>query len=95
MSEISYSFLDPSENVGIPQPMRHAGLYTSEQPYENTLWGKDYRGERVQPDAVEYAKHYNELARKHIPTSIRPGNNAVQPNAYSFIDSQHNTVCFT
>lgn len=29
MNNYSYSFLDANENIGIPQPMNHAGLYTS------------------------------------------------------------------
>lgn len=90
----SYSFLDPSENVGIPFPAKHAGLYTSDQPYENTLWAKDYRGERVDPEATEYAKHYNELAKSHIPTSIRPGNNSISTDIFSFVDQKYNSICF-
>jgi len=91
---ISYSFLDPSENVGIPVPAKHAGLYTSDQPYENTLWAKDYRGERVNPEATDYSKHYNELARTHIPTSVRPGNNLIDKNTYNFTDLKYNSICF-
>lgn len=90
----SYSFLDPVENVGIPEPMKYAGLYTSDQPYVNTLWAKDYRGEHVKPDAMSYSMHYNELARKHVPTNIRPGNNTIDKNLYTFTDRKSNSICF-
>lgn len=94
MKDISYSFLNPMDNVGVPEPMKHAGLYTSDQPYENTLWGKDYRGDVIIPDAIEYSKHYNELAKTHIPTNIRPGNNTIDKNKYVFKDEKINSICF-
>lgn len=94
MKQFSYSFLDPSENVGIPHPMNHAGLYTSTQPYENTLWSKDYRGPRIEPDAIAYSSQYNDLAKTHIPTNVRPGNNSIDKNKYFFKNQQYNEICF-
>lgn len=91
---ISYSYIDTSLNVSVPQPMRHAGLYSSDQPYEKTLWGKDYRGDPIPPDAVEYAKKYDKVAQNHIPTSIRPGNNTIDNNPYSFSSTKYNGMCF-
>jgi len=93
-STLDYSYVLPGENVGIPPPMRYAGLYSSDLPYTNTQWAKEYRGERVDPDAVAYSKYYNELAQTHIPTSIRPGNNFIQNNPYGFEDEKYNTMCF-
>ena len=72
---ISYSFIDPSENIGIPPPQRYAGLYSSDEPYTNTKWSKDYRGPRIEPDAVAYASKFSDGAKGHIPITIRPGNN--------------------
>ena len=94
LSALDYSFVIPEENVGIPPPMRYAGLYSSDVPYTNTLWAKEYRGERVEPDAVAYSKQYNELAKKHIPTSIRPGNNSIVNNPYGFDNDKSNIMCF-
>ena len=91
---MNFSYLDPKEKVDIPPPMKYAGLYASDQPYTKTLWSKDYRGERVDPDAVAYSKHYNELARSHIPTTIRPGNNTIQNNPYMFSSEKYNKMCF-
>lgn len=93
-SNLDYSYILPEENVGIPPPMRYAGLYSSDLPYTNTQWAKEYRGERVDPDAVAYSEHYNELAKKHIPTSIRPGNNSILNNPYSFESDVSNIMCF-
>jgi len=94
MKDFSYSFLDPKQNVGVPEPMRHAGLYTSSEPYENTLWGKDYRRPRIEPDAISYSTTYNELAKTHIPTSVRPGNNTIDQFKYSFESRNSNSICF-
>jgi hypothetical protein len=94
MKGFSYSFLDPNENVGVPPPMRHAGLYTSDESYHETVWSKDYRGPRIDPDAISYSQHYNELARGHIPTNVRPGNNSIEKNNYSFNDDKYNKICF-
>jgi hypothetical protein len=91
---ISYSFIDPSENIGIPPPQRYAGLYSSDQPYTNTKWSKDYRGPRIEPDAVEYAKKFSDGAKGHIPTSIRPGNNTIKNNPYSFSSTSYNSMCY-
>lgn len=91
---ISYSFLDPSENSGIPPPQKYAGLYSSDEPYTDTLWSKDYRGPRIEPDAVAYASKFDEVAKSHIPTSIRPGNNTIKNNPYSFSSKTYNTMCY-
>ena len=91
---ISYSFIDPSENVGIPPPQKHAGLYSSDEPYKNTNWSKDYRGPRIEPDAVAYANTFGIGAKKHIPTSIRPGNNTIVNNPYSFKSTEYNSMCY-
>lgn len=94
MKEISFSYIDPSENVGIPPPMKYAGLYSSDVPYTNTLWSKDYRGPRIDPDAVSYASQYDEVAKTQIPTTIRPGNNTMTKNPYMFSSTSYNTMCY-
>lgn len=91
---ISYSYIDTTLDVAMPTPMKHAGLYSSDEPYENTLWGKDYRGDPIPPDAVEYAKKYDKVAQNHIPTSVRPGNNTVLNNPFTFSSKNFNSLCF-
>ena len=93
--ELSYKFLDPAENVGIPQPVPYAGLY-SDAPYAQNKWGKDYRGERIPPDAVAYSQHFFELAKHHIPSVPRPGNNTLLNNPYRFTNNNNlNTLCYS
>ena len=91
---MNFTFLDPKDNVGIPPPMKYAGLYASDEPYTQTQWSKDYRGDRVDPDAVAYSKHYNPLAKSHIPTTVRPGNNTIQKNPFMFSSKTYNSMCF-
>lgn len=91
---ISYSYIDTSLDTGMPAPMKHAGLYSSDEPYENTLWSKDYRGDPTPPDAVEYAKKYDMISQNHIPTSVRPGNNTILNNPFTFSNTQYNSLCF-
>ena len=93
-SNLDFSYVKPEENVGIPPPMKYAGLYSSDLPYTNTTWSKEYRGERVAPDAVAFSTQYDKLAQKHIPTSVRPGNNYIIDNPYEFTDDKSNTMCF-
>ena len=92
---MNYSFVDPNENVGLPKPMSYAGLYSSDVPYTNTLWAKEYRGAHIPPDAVAYASQYNELAKSHIVSSIRPGNNEIINNPYRFNNDKLNSMCYS
>jgi hypothetical protein len=87
-----FSYLDPSENVGIPPPMPHAGLYAPDAAYTQTQWSKDYRGPRIEPDAVAYASHF--YAPNHIPTYTRPGNNSILNNPFKFSDTKYNSMCY-
>jgi len=87
-----YSYLDPSENVGIPAPVPHAGLYASDASYKQTQWSKDYRGPRIEPDAVAYASQF--YAPNHVPTGARPGNNTIINNPYKFGDRKYNGMCY-
>lgn len=91
---ISFSFIDPSENFGIPPPQKYAGLYSSDEPYTKTNWSKDYRGPHVEPDAVAYANKFAIGAKSHIPTSVRPGNNTIKNNPYSFTSTEYNSMCY-
>jgi hypothetical protein len=91
---MEYKFLDPAENVGLPKPLKYAGLYSEDTPYYKTKWSKDYRGAYVPPDAVSYSSRYFELARNHIPTGIRPGNNTILNSPYKFYDDKLNGMCF-
>jgi hypothetical protein len=92
---MEYKYLDPAENVGLPRPLQYAGIYT-EPPYKTNNRGtRDYRGEYLPPDAVAYASQYFELARLHIPTGIRPGNNTLIFNPYRFNnDPAFNDLCY-
>lgn len=87
-----YSYIDPSENVGIPQSQPHAGLYAPDAPHTQTQWSKDYRGPRLEPDSVAYAKQFYMPA--HIPTNIRPGNNTINNNPFKFNDTKYNSMCY-
>jgi hypothetical protein len=90
---MTYKYLDPAENVGLPSPVPYAGLY-SDAPYSQNKWSKDYRGPQIPPDAVAYSQQYFELARYHIPTASRPGNNTVLNNPYRFTyNNNYNTLC--
>ena len=89
-----YSFLEPSENVGIPEPQKNAGLYAGDTPYKKTQWSKDYRGPRIEPDAVAFSTQFYEGARNHIPTGIRPGNNTILKNPYNYVSTTYNTMCY-
>lgn len=93
---MEYKFLDPNENVGLPKPLRYAGLYSENAPaYKNSKWGsKDYRGEYIPPDAVAYSSQFFELARHHIPTGIRPGNNTLIFNPFKFRSDIFNDMCY-
>lgn len=90
-----YSFLDPSENVGLPKPMINNGIYASDIPYIKKIWSKDYRGPKIEPDAVAFSHHFYEGAKNHIPTGIRPGNNTIINNPYQFISNKYNYMCYT
>lgn len=93
---ISYSFLNPSENVGIPTPQKNAGLYSGENtPHRHSKWGAaDYSEPHLTPDAVEYSSRFYEGAKNHIPTTIRPGNNTMLKNPYSVYNEQYNSLCY-
>ena len=92
---MNYSFLDPTENVSIPPPMINAGLYAPDIPYKPTKWSKDYRViQHLEPDAVSYASQFNPIAKNHIPTGVRPGNNTILNNPYNFFDKKFNTMCY-
>ena len=93
---ITYSFLDPKENVGIPTPQKNAGLYGGEDtPHKHSKWGAaDYSEPHLQPDAVAYSERFYEGAKHHIPTSIRPGNNSMTTNPYSIYSDKYNSMCY-
>lgn len=91
---MEYKYLDPSENVGLPKPLKNAGLYSENVPHTQRQWGKDYRGQYIPPDAVAYATQFFELAKNHIPTGIRPGNNTMIYNPYKFYDDKFNGMCY-
>lgn len=90
-----YSFLDPSENVGIPPPMKNAGLYAEDVKHTKTKWSKDYRGPRTEPDAVAFSQHFYEGAKNHIPTAVRPGNNTILNNPYTYVSTKYNAMCYS
>lgn len=90
---MDFSYLDPSENVGIPQPMKNAGLYAGDIPFKKTKYSRDYSTGRIEPDAVAFASQFDPLARSHIPTSIRPGNNSILNNPFTFMPNM-NTMCY-
>lgn len=88
---MEYKFLDPSENAGLPRPLRYAGIYS-----EKAHGANDYRGQYIPPDAVAYSSQYFELARIHIPTGIRPGNNTLLFNPYRFNKNENfNDLCYS
>lgn len=91
---MEYKVLDPNENVGLPKPLQYAGIYAENTPYKKTNWSKDYRGMYIPPDAVAYATQYFELARHHVPTGIRPGNNTLIFNPYRYRDENFNDLCY-
>ncbi len=93
---ISYSYLDPKQNVGIPMPQKNAGLYGGEQTlHRHSKWGAaDYSEERVEPDAVAYSAHFYEGAQNHIPTANRPGNNTILKNPFTIHDEKFNSLCY-
>jgi hypothetical protein len=88
----TFSYLDASENVGIPLPQPHAGLYAPDAPHNKSKWSKNYSGPRIEPDSVSYAKEF--YIQSHIPTNIRPGNNTIQNNPYKFNDPKYNSMCY-
>ena len=90
---MNFSFLDSTENVSVPPPMQNAGLYSG-IPYKKNKWAKDYSTPRLAPDAVEYSSQYFELAKGHIPTSSRPGNNSIPSNKFLITDTNYNTLCY-
>ena len=94
---MEYKFLDPSENAALPRPLKYAGIYSETAPKAISEWGaRDYRGQYIPPDAVAYSSQYFELARLHIPTSIRPGNNTLIFNPFRFNkDERFNDVCYS
>ncbi len=89
----TYKYLDSSQNVGMPLPQANAGLY-ADLPYTQGERSKTYTRKHIQPDAVTYSQHYFELARHHIPTGIRPGNNTLTVNPYSFSQKDYNRLCY-
>lgn len=93
---MEYKYLDPAENVSLPKPQMYAGLYSpyASLPHHQSRWSKNYRGEHIPPDAVAYASQYFELARSHIPTSIRPGNNTMVFNPYKHYKDDLNMLCY-
>jgi len=90
-----FSYLDPSENIGIPPPMKNAGLYAGDVQYTKTKWSKDYRGPRVEPDAVAFSSQFYDGAKNHVPTGIRPGNNTIINNPYTFVNTKYNAMCYS
>lgn len=93
---ITYSFLDASENVGIPVPQKNAGLYSGEEvPHKHPRYGgNDYSEPRVQPDAIAYSQKFYEGAKNHIPTAVRLGNNTMINNPYNVYDDKYNSLCY-
>lgn len=92
---MEYKYLDPSENAGLPRPLQNAGIYSEAAHKTNERGSKDYRGQYVPPDAVAYASQYFELARHHIPTGVRPGNNSLLFNPFRFNkDDSFNDLCY-
>lgn len=91
---MTFSYIDARDNVSLPEPMKNAGLYSGDIPSKKTRWAKDYTQEHAPPDAVKYSAHFFELARSHIPTNVRPGNNAIIDDAFVVNDDKYNTLCF-
>lgn len=90
-----YKYIDPAENAGLPKPLRNAGIYAETGHTTTSRGTKDYRGQYIPPDAVAYASQYFELARHHIPTSVRPGNNTFIFNPFRFNkDENFNDLCY-
>jgi len=89
-----FSYIDPKEYIGLPEPMINWGIYSKNIPYKKTKWSNDYATEPIKPDASEYAKHYFELARYQINSATRPGNNSILNNPYNFISNKYNFMCY-
>ena len=90
---MNFSFLDPLENVSNPPHVENAGLYSG-IPFKKTNWAKDYSKPKLTPDAVVYSSQFFELAKGHIPTSSRPGNNSIPHNKFLMTDLNFNTLCY-
>lgn len=91
---MNYSFLVPEENVSLPQPMVNNGLYGGSSA-NSSEWKKEYKvPERIAPDAIAYSSQFFELAKSHIPTGVRPGNNTIIDNKFVITDLKYNTLCF-
>lgn len=91
---INFSFLDPTENVGLPQPMENAGLYANDLTKTKKNFSYDYDVKRIEPDAIKYSSTYFELAKSHIPTGVRPGNNSIIDNKFVINDTKYNSLCY-
>lgn len=87
-----YKFLDADDQVTLPTPQANAGLYAPDAPHVKTTWSKDYR-KYIPPDAVAYSSTYFELARGHINTANRPGNNTILNNPFRFYSDASNALC--
>ena len=90
---MNFSYLDQEDNVSIPPPMNNAGLYSG-LPSTQTQWAKNYNVKRIEPDAVKYSSTYFELAKSHIPTNVRPGNNSIIDNKFVINYLKYNTLCY-
>lgn len=85
---MEYKYLDPTENVNLPKHLRNAGIYAE---HSHAKHDRQY----IPPDAVAYSTQYFELARHHVPTGIRPGNNTLAFNPYKFTKDESNALCYT
>jgi hypothetical protein len=87
---MTYSYLDPLDNVGIPERVPYAGLYAVFDPKKHVF---SQEPKRIEPDAVAYSAEF--YAKNHIPTSIRQGNNTIKNNPYKFVNTQYNMMCYS
>lgn len=92
--DLEYTFLnDEDKLVSVPPPLKNAGLYSGDLTFTKKPWGNDYRGPKIEPDASKFASQF--YAKHHIPSTNRPGNNALNTNIYQFYDkNKYNIECF-
>ena len=70
---LGFSYIDPTDPVGVPPMLPNGGLYTGQEPPKGAGWG----AVPITPDAIPYSEHVYEAARHHIPGYTRPGNNTI------------------
>ena len=93
---LPFTYIDYTSPVPAPPPSLNGGLYTGEPFREGAGWANVY----VRPDADAYAQNLLQNSQtppppgaQIIPTTVRPGNNAVRDFTQS--PSPFNFTCMT